>query len=77
MDELLPTTVAEEEHGGSLNPETTVPAPAVGSASIGLHDLPEELKTKLVGKSASIDSIQFLLQATSTCHGCCLCDHFN
>ena len=62
MVEPLPATVAEEEHDGSFNPETPVPAPAVGSASKGLHNLQEELKTKSVGKSVSIDTVQNALQ---------------
>ena len=67
-EECLPMTVAEEECDGSFNPETPVPDPVVGPSSVGSHDLPEELKTKLFGESASIDRVQCALQELSTDH---------
>ena len=67
-EDLFPMTVTEEEHGGSFESETPVPAPAVSPPSMGLHDLPEELKTKLVDKSASVNGVQHTLKEHSTGH---------
>ena len=61
MDELLPATVAEVEHDGSLDSENLFPTPAVAPPSMGLHDLPEEMRNKLVGKTVSVNRVQHSL----------------